>query len=167
MIVEYAALAIGAATLLLGLFLARREMRRGRIQAMRSVMRTDEAAKAAVRALRDTARRSLRARQDIETAKREIAALDAEIAELRARLGHPGLADAYVLVLSERRKASSGVPYVAAVEDQRGGGVQRVMVWDDDKKSAAERIERRFPASAGFRVGETALLRPLPKPVSL
>jgi hypothetical protein len=166
-IVEYVALGLGAATLLLGAFLARREMRRGRIEAMRSVMRTDEAAKAAVRALRDTARRSLRAQQDIRTTKAEIVALDAEIAELRARLGHPDLAASYVLVLSERRKAPSAVAYVAEVEDQRGGGSQRVMVWDDDKKSAAERIERRFPVSAGFRVGETALLRPQPKPVTI
>jgi len=167
-IVDYVALGVGAAVLLLGIVMARRETARGRRDAMRSVMRTDEAARAAMRSLRDTARRSLRAQRDIASVKAEIAALDAEIEELRARLGHPELSSAFILVLSERSKAGVTVAYVAEVVDSRGGGApQRVMVWDDDKRSAAERIERRFPASAGFRIGETTLLRPLPKPVTV
>lgn len=167
MIVEYVFLGIGAAVLALGLVLARREMRRGRTDAMRSVLRTDEAAKASMRALRETARRSLRAKADIASVRREIAAVEAEIEELRARLGHPDLAAAYIVVASERRKATAAVPYVVDVEDPKAGWTHRVLVWDDDKKSAAERIAKRYPASAGFRVGEATIMRPLPKPATV
>lgn len=156
-------LAVGAAFCILGVFLTNREITRNRTVAAAAVVRAEQTARTWVKAIREAARASLHTKRDIRRADREIKELELVIEETRRRLTDPEVRIAWTMVIAERRVMTTDVPWAVEVKDEQNGVTQWVLLWDSDRSTAIQRVQRRYPAASGFSIGSAISYRQPPK----